>query len=234
MKFLEISNLHVYYEEGHILQGVSLSVNPGEMIGIIGRNGVGKTTLLKSIIGLLKIRNGKIIFKGEDITKLSAHEIARKGMSYIPQGREIYGELSVLENLKLGSLYKKENTKISLNLIFEYFPILKERIKQKGNTLSGGEQQMLAIARALLAEPSLLLMDEPTEGLSPYVVGEIKKYLKIMNEDLGLSIILVEQNVELTFSLVNRVYLMEKGKVVKEGRPSELRDDNLVKKYLTI
>lgn len=236
MTLLRVKDLHVYYGESHILHGINISVNRGEFIGVIGRNGVGKTTFLKSIIGLLKARHGSVIFKDLEITNQPPYEVSKRGISYVPQGREIFPGLTVLENLKLGFLAKRKRgkNKYDFDLIFDFFPVLKRRLNQKGGTLSGGEQQMLAIGRGLLADPELLLLDEPTEGIQPSIVQEIKDRLKFMNQKLGLSIILVEQNLELTFQLVNRSYLIEKGQIIKEGPPDELKDDDLIKKHLAV
>jgi urea transport system ATP-binding protein len=235
MTILEIKNLHVYYGESHILHGINFFIKNGEFVGVIGRNGVGKTTFMKSIIGLLKVRNGSIVFKNQEIENRPPYEISRLGIGYVPQGREIFPGLTVLENLKVASLWKVgKGMKYSFDLVFDFFPALKTKLSQKGGTLSGGEQQMLAIGRGLLTSPDLLLLDEPTEGIQPSIVQEIEDRLKTINEKLGLSIILVEQNLELIFRLVSRSYLMEKGHIIKEGTPYELGDDDLIKKHLTI
>jgi urea transport system ATP-binding protein len=213
MALLLVKDLHVYYEESPILHDISIAVEAGEFIGAIGRNGVGKTTFMKSLIGLLKPRSGLILFKDTQIDSLPPYERSKLGIGYVPQGREIFPELTVLENLKLGLIAKGKGKKSkgSFDLAFNFFPVLGDRLAQKGSTLSGGEQQMLAIARGLLADPELFLLDEPTQGLAPYVVHEIENRLRIMNHDLRVAMILVEQNLELTFRLVNRCYLMEKG-----------------------
>jgi urea transport system ATP-binding protein len=235
MTLLSVKDLHVYYGESHILHGINFLLNEGEFIGVIGRNGVGKTTFIKSIIGLLKVRNGSIVFNDREISNQPPYEISRLGISYVPQGREIFPALTVLENLKVALLSRKaEERRYSFDLVFDFFPILKARVNQKGGTLSGGEQQMLAIGRALLASPKLLLLDEPTEGIQPSIVRDIEDRLKTINQKLGLAIILVEQNLELTFRLVNRSYLMEKGHIIKEGTSNELKDDDLIKKHLAV
>lgn len=236
MTLLLIKDLHVYYEESHILQGISISVSSGELVGVIGRNGVGKTTFIKSIIGLVKPRSGSIIFKDRQIIDLPPYERSKVGIGYVPQGREIFSELTVLENLKLGLLadIKGRKSNKSFDLALNLFPVLKDRLSQKGSTLSGGEQQMLTIARGLLTNPELFLLDEPTEGLAPYILREIENQLSLMSQRLRVSTILVEQNLELTFRLVNRCYLMEKGQIIKEGTPDELRDDDLIKEHLAI
>lgn len=235
MTVLEVKNLHVYYGESHILHGINVLIRNGEFVGVVGRNGVGKTTFMKSIIGLLKVRNGSIVFKNQEIGNRPPYEISRLGIGYVPQGREIFPGLTVLENLKVALLWKvKKEMKYSFDLVFEFFPALKAKLNQKGGTLSGGEQQMLAIGRGLLTSPDLLLLDEPTEGIQPSIVQEIEDRLKTINEKLGLSIVLVEQNLELIFRLVGRSYLMEKGHIIKEGTPDELGDDDLIKKHLAI
>ena len=235
MTVLEVKNLDVYYGESHILHGINFSIRNGEFVGVIGRNGVGKTTFMKSIIGLLKVRNGSIVFKNQEIGNRAPYEISKLGIGYVPQGREIFPGLTVLENLKVASLWKeRKEMKYSFDLVFDFFPVLKAKLNQKGGTLSGGEQQMLAIGRGLLTSPDLLLLDEPTEGIQPSIVQEIEDRLKTINEKLGLSIILVEQNLELIFRLASRSYLMEKGHIIKEGTPYELRDDDLIKKHLAI
>jgi urea transport system ATP-binding protein len=235
MTVLEVKNLHVYYGESHILHGINFSIRNGEFVGVIGRNGVGKTTFMKSIIGLLKVRNGSIVFKNQEIENRPPYEISRLGIGYVPQGREIFPGLTVLENLKVASLWKgRKEKKYSFDLVFDFFPALKTKLHQKGGTLSGGEQQMLAIGRGLLTSPDLLLLDEPTEGIQPSIVQEIEDRLKTINEKLGLSIILVEQNLELIFRLASRSYLMEKGHIIREGTSYELGDDDLIKKYLAI
>jgi urea transport system ATP-binding protein len=235
MTLLSVKDLHVYYGESHILHGINFLLNEGEFIGVIGRNGVGKTTFIKSIIGLLKVRNGSIVFNDREISNHPPYEISRLGISYVPQGREIFPALTVLENLKVALLSRKvEERRYSFDLVFDFFPILKARVNQRGGTLSGGQQQMLAIGRALLASPKLLLLDEPTEGIQPSIVRDIEDRLQTINQKLGLAIILVEQNLELTFRLVNRSYLMEKGHIIKEGTSNELKDDDLIKKHLAI
>jgi urea ABC transporter ATP-binding protein UrtE len=236
MSFLEVNNLHAYYGEGQILHGLSLSFERGQFIGVLGRNGVGKTTLLKSIMGVLRARKGSIEFRGANITKLKSYEVARLGISYVPQGREIFSEMTVLENLKLGKFYRqrKQHSIRSDSLIYELFPVLKTRLPQRARTLSGGEQQMLAIARALVAEPELLLLDEPNEGLAPILVQEILTCLKRLKQEFELSTMLVEQNVDFVLALVDKVYVMEKGNFVVEGNAGELPHEEFIKRHLVI
>jgi branched-chain amino acid transport system ATP-binding protein len=229
---LSVQDIHVYYGEKYVLQGVSLEVRRGEIVALLGRNGVGKTTTLRTIMGLTKPRSGKISFKGIDITKLHAFEIARLGIGYVPQGRRLFPELTVLENLKTG--FRGKFKWDSLNDVFELFPALKERINQKAGTLSGGEQQMLAIARALITEPELLLLDEPTTGLMPALVHRLKEVIKELNGQ-GLTVFLVEQKVPLALDICNRVYIMDKGQVVYHGTPEEAKKvPELLLRYLGV
>jgi len=236
MKLLTLNDIHVFYGEGHILHGIALYVDKHEFVGIIGRNGVGKSTLLKSIIGLLKLRSGSIQFKNRDITNLPPHKVCRLGISYVPQGREIFPDLSVFENLKLGTFSERNGPgpEDTFDLVFSLFSVLKNRLNQKGSTLSGGEQQMLAIARGIVGNPDIFLLDEPNEGLAPFLVKEIESRLRLMNQELGLSIILVEQNLDLVFRLVDRAYLLEKGAVIREGPTVNLKDDDLIRKHLAV
>jgi branched-chain amino acid transport system ATP-binding protein len=236
MKLIVINEIHVFYGEGHILHGITLNVNENEFVGIIGRNGVGKSTLLKSVIGLLRLREGSILFKNQEITNLPPHKVCRLGIGYVPQGREIFPDLSVFENLKLGTFSERNRTGVedSFDFVFNIFPVLKNRLNQKGSTLSGGEQQMLAIARAIVGNPDILLLDEPNEGLAPFLVKEIESQLRLMNRELGLSMILVEQNIDLIFRLVDRAYLLEKGAVIREGPTTILREDDFIRKHLSV
>lgn len=236
MKLLMLNDIHVFYGDGHILHGIALYVNKREFVGVIGRNGVGKSTLLKSIIGLLKPRSGSIQFKNRDITNLPPHKVCRLGISYVPQGREIFPDLSVFENLKLGTFSErnKPDSKDTFDLVFGLFSVLKNRLSQKGSTLSGGEQQMLALARGIVGNPDILLLDEPNEGLAPFLVSQIESRLRLMNQELGLSIILVEQNLDLIFRLVDRAYLLERGAVIREGPTVNLKDDDLIRKHLAV
>jgi urea transport system ATP-binding protein len=225
---LEVENLNVFYGESHIIRGASLSVGKGEILNLLGRNGVGKTTLLKSIIGQLWPRSGEISFLGERIDCRQPYEVARKGIMYVPQGREIFPKLTVEENLKAAAVCRG---KAVSGVIFDYFPFLKERLRQKGGTLSGGEQQMLAIARALAGGPKLLLLDEPTEGIQPSIVRNIREIICSIAEELSISILLVEQNIEFACSITNRCCIMEKGEIVYRG-PVEGSHDSTCEKYL--
>lgn len=236
MNLLKINDVQVFYGEGHILHGITLYVSEHEFIGILGRNGVGKTTLLKSIIGLVRVRKGSILYKEQDITNLTPHKICRFGIGYVPQGREIFSGLTVFENLKLGTFSRRgsSSSEDSFEVVFSLFPVLKNRLNQKGNTLSGGEQQMLAIGRGIVGKPDILLLDEPNEGLAPFLVEEMESRLKLMNEEFGLSLILVEQNLDLVFRLVDRAYLLEKGSVIKEGPVELLKDVDFIRKHLAV
>jgi len=235
---LEVNNIHTYYGESYILQGVSLKVEEGEAVALIGRNGVGKTTLLKSIMGVQVPREGKIYFKGDEITGLPPNEIARKGIVLVPEDRRIIPNLTVYENLKLGMMRRgkvdKQKMSEALEEIFSYFPRLKERLNQKGGSLSGGEQQMLTIGRALISNPELLLIDEPMEGLMPILVQEIAAILKRLHEE-GRTILLVESNADVALDIVQRIYIMMKGKIRLEATIEEVRKDRtLIEKYLGI
>jgi branched-chain amino acid transport system ATP-binding protein len=225
---LALEDLHAYYGEAHILQGVSLTVGAGEVVTLIGRNGAGKTTTLKSIMGLVPPRGGRISFDGRELTKLPTHEVARAGIAYVPEERRILPNLSVAENLRLGMLSvphaaKAENAGV-MEEVLTYFPRLRERYEQKGKSLSGGEQQMLAIARGLVARPKLMLVDEPTEGLSPLLVESLTEILGEINRR-GTTILLVEQMLEVALALSHRLYVMDQGRIQFEGTPDALRAD---------
>src|SRR5262245_31832430 len=225
---LALENVHTYYGEAHILQGVSLTVREGEVVTLIGRNGAGKTTTLRSIMGLARPRRGRVVLRGEDVTGLPAHQIARRGIAWVPEERRILPNLTVLENLRLGWLGAgrpaAEATGPEGDQVFEYFPRLRERLHQKGRHLSGGEQQMLAIARALVARPALMLVDEPTEGLAPLLVHSLTEILAAINRR-GTTILLVEQALEVALALAHRVYVIDQGRIQFEGTPDDLRRD---------
>jgi branched-chain amino acid transport system ATP-binding protein len=223
MRMLEISDIHTYYGNIHALKGVSLSVEKGEIVTLIGGNGAGKTTTLRTINGLLKPRQGKVFLDGEDLSGYKAHQIVYKGVAMVPEGRGIFSRLTVSENLDLGAYSRNDRSSIPADLerIFAIFPRLKERIKQLAGTLSGGEQQMLAIGRALMAHPRLLLMDEPSMGLSPILVEEIFRIISEINSQ-GTSILLVEQNAQMALSIANRAFVMETGNIVLEGKASDV------------
>jgi branched-chain amino acid transport system ATP-binding protein len=223
---LEIINLHTYYGLVHILQGVNLYVNEGEVVSVLGRNGAGKTTTIKSIMGIAPPSEGKILLKGKDISGLEPHEVAQNGISYVPASRGIFSSLTAYENLKI---FEKKDSKWLSKDVFKMFPRLETMKKRKGNTLSGGEQQMLAIGRALVINPSVILLDEPSQGLAPMIVDlVIDMLLKLKNE--GMSIILIEQNLQMALDIADRVYILDQGQVVFNGKCQELRDN----KELTI
>lgn len=227
---LSLQDVHVHIGKLHILQGVNLEIKSGESAALLGRNGVGKTTTLRAIMGLAPRSRGTIEFDGFDLTRCPAHEVRRKGIGYVPQGRGIFPNLSVLENLCIGLPGKRDTERE--DYVFGCFPRLKERLKQSGNTLSGGEQQMLAIARCLMMRPKLIILDEPTEGIMPRLVSQIRREIYRINQT-GVSILLVEQNVETAFKLCPRVFMMEKGSVVHSGTSQELKSQTeLVHRYL--
>ncbi len=230
---LQVNDIHTYYGESHVLQGVSLDVSAGQVVCLLGRNGAGKTTTIRSIIGFTPPRDGKILFKGRDITRLPSDRIARAGIGLVPQGRRVFPDLTVRENLSIAS--RQRNGKDwDLNAVFAQLPRMREREKNRGNELSGGEQQMLAIGRALMSNPDLLLMDEPSEGLAPLIVREIARILLELKERKQ-AILLVEQNLPLAYQVADRIYVMNKGRIVFEGTPDQVMHDQEVKKqYLGV
>ena len=220
---LAVEELHTYYGEAHILQGVSVEVGEGEVVTLIGRNGAGKTTTLRSIMGIAPPRRGHIRFRGDDVTHLGPHEIARRGIAWVPEERRVLPNLSVLENLRLGMLGGGVRDGAGLvDEVLAYFPRLRERIDSRGRFLSGGEQQMLAIARALVARPGVMLVDEPTEGLAPILVQNLTEILAQINRR-GTTILLVEQTLEVALALSHRLYVMDQGRIQFHGTPDELR-----------
>ncbi len=224
---LTVDDIHTYYGASYILQGVSLRVDPGQVVCLLGRNGAGKTTTLRSIIGFTPPRRGKISFKGQDVTSLPSNRIARLGIGLVPQGRRIFPDLTVKENLLLAAR-KEESGGWDLASVYAEMPRLSERDKHHGDELSGGEQQMVAIGRALMANPHLLLMDEPTEGLAPLVVREIARLLVELKQRRQ-AILLVEQSLPLALELADRIYVMSKGRIVFEGTPQTLFDNEQVR-----
>ena len=227
---LEVDAIHTYYGESHVLHGVSLRVAPGEAVALLGRNGAGKTTAIRSIVGFTPPRAGRVVFEGQAIERWPAYRIARRGLALVPQGRRIFAPLSVRENLLLGA--RSEGW--TLARVFELFPRLRERQAQLGGTLSGGEQQMLAIGRALLTNGRLLLLDEPSEGLAPLIVREIGAILTALKAE-RLSLLLVEQNYHLALRVADRVYVMNKGQIVYEGTPAGLEAaDEVKRRYLGV
>jgi branched-chain amino acid transport system ATP-binding protein len=227
---LEVDGIHTYYGESHVLHGVSLRVAPGEAVALLGRNGAGKTTAIRSIVGFTPPRAGRVLFEGQAIERWPSYRIARRGLALVPQGRRIFAPLSVRENLLLGA----RSSGWTLERVFQLFPRLRERQAQSGGTLSGGEQQMLAIARALLTNGRLLLLDEPSEGLAPLIVREIGAVLESLKAQ-RLSLLLVEQNYHLALRVADRVYVMNKGQIVYEGTPADLEAaEDVKRRYLGV
>ncbi len=230
MAMLEVKGLNVYYGLIHALRDVSFEVNKGEIVALIGANGAGKTTTLHAITGLLPSKGGSVVFEGQDITKKPGHTIVRLGMSHVPEGRRVFTGLTVKENLRLGAYTRPESeVEDSLKRVYERFPRLEERKNQSAGTLSGGEQQMLAMGRALMAKPRILLMDEPSMGLSPLFVSEVFKIIEDVSR-AGTTVLLVEQNAKKALSIANRAYVLETGKIVGSGPASELLNDDAIKK----
>jgi len=223
---LTLSDVHTYYGESHVLQGITLSVGPGEVVTILGRNGMGKTTLMRSIIGFTPPRRGRVRFKGDDITRWPPYRMVERGMALVPQGRRVFGSLTVRENLEVAR--RGQRGRWTLPRVLELFPRLGDRVQNRGNKLSGGEQQMLAIGRALMTDPDLLLMDEPTEGLAPLLVREVGRVIAELKRE-GLSILLVEQNLPLALSVADGVHILSRGQIVHSSRPAELMANEEVK-----
>ena len=230
---LSIENLNVYYGQSHILRQVSLQVPTGQIVCLMGRNGAGKTTLLKGIMGLLPVRSGRVIFQGKDITRRNTHERVRMGIGYVPQGREIFPQLSVGENLRLGLEARKDKQQTIPEEVFRLFPVLKTMLQRQGGVLSGGQQQQLAIARALVGEPQLLLLDEPTEGIQPSIILEIEEVIAHLKAEGKIAILLVEQYIEFAERLADRYYIMDKGTIVAQGTRQEIGEE-IVRRHLTV
>lgn len=232
---LQVDNIEVYYGVIKALKGISFEVNKGEIVALIGANGAGKTTILHTVTGLLKPKTGKILYNDKDITKTPAHKIVTMGMAHVPEGRRIFSQLSVLDNIKLGAFTRKDKDEIdqTLKYVYERFPRLEERKNQIAGTLSGGEQQMLAMGRALMSKPDFVLMDEPSMGLSPLLVSEIFDIIKAINDN-GTTVLLVEQNAKKALSIADRAYVLETGNIVLSGDAKDLMNDESVKKaYLS-
>ena len=231
---LSIDDIHTYHGENYILQGLSLKVVTGAVSALVGRNGMGKTTTMRSIIGYTPVRRGKIWFKREDITKLKAYEIARRGLRLVPQGRHIFPSLTAKENLAIAARQGAEKTTWNNERVLSFFPGLKERLNNRGDQLSGGEQQMLAIARALVSNPDLILMDEPSEGLAPLVIQEVANIIEQLRRD-RVSLLLAEQNLPLALKAADYVYVVSKGAVVFEGNPGQLQgNQEIEREYLAV
>lgn len=234
MALLEVKDLAVYYGVIKALDGISFEVNEGEVVALIGANGAGKTTTLHTVTGLLPPKSGTVTYHGQDITNLPAHKIVTLGIAHVPEGRRIFQQLSVLENLKMGAYTRKDKREISESLeqVYAHFPRLKERKNQVAGTLSGGEQQMLAMGRAMMSRPKLIVMDEPSMGLSPLLVKEVFKIILDLHKT-GATILLVEQNAQMALSIADRAYVLETGRIVSEGSGQELlQSDEIKKAYL--
>ena len=234
MAMLEVKDIEVYYGMIQAIQGVSFHVEEGEVIALIGANGAGKTTILHTVSGLLTPKKGSILFEGKELTKTPGHKIVSMGMAHVPEGRRVFAQLSVLQNLKMGAYTRKDKSEINatLEMVFKHFPRLKERQNQLAGTLSGGEQQMLAMGRALMSHPKIILMDEPSMGLSPIFVNEIFNIIEEVSK-MGTTVLLVEQNAEMALSIADRAYVLESGRVVLTGTGKELAaSDEIKKAYL--
>ena len=231
MAMLEIKDIEVYYGMIQAIKGISFEVNEGEVIALIGANGAGKTTILHTITGLLFPKKGSVIFEGKDITKIPAHKIVSLGMAHVPEGRRVFAERSVYENLKRGAYTRKDKGEIAqtLEMVYKRFPRLQERKNQLAGTLSGGEQQMLAMGRALMSHPKIIVMDEPSMGLSPILVNEIFDIIQEVSAG-GTTVLLVEQNAKKALSIADRAYVLETGTIVLEGEAGKLMDDDSIKK----
>ena len=231
MSMLEIHDLQVYYGLIQAIKGVSFHVEEGEVIALIGANGAGKTTILHTITGLLSPKAGSVIFEGKDITKIPGHKIVSMGMAHVPEGRRVFANLSVYQNLKMGAYTRKDKQEIeeTLKMVYKRFPRLEERKNQMAGTLSGGEQQMLAMGRALMSKPKIILMDEPSMGLSPIYVNEIFDIIQEVSKS-GTTVLLVEQNAKKALSIADRAYVLETGNIVSEGKAADLLEDDTIKK----
>ena len=231
MSMLEVNDLQVYYGMIHAIKGVSFHVNEGEIIALIGANGAGKTTILHTITGLIAPKGGQVVFEGKDITKTPAHKIVELGMAHVPEGRRVFAQLSVYQNLKMGAYTRSDKNEIeeSLEMVYKRFPRLEERKNQMAGTLSGGEQQMLAMGRALMSKPRIILMDEPSMGLSPILVNEIFDIIQSVSAS-GTTVLLVEQNAEKALAIADRAYVLETGKISLDGNAKDLLNDDSIKK----
>jgi urea transport system ATP-binding protein len=231
---LELEGLSAGYGSTRVLQGIDLAVKRGEIVAVIGRNGVGKTTMMRCLIGQLPVRAGAIRLRGEDISKMPSERRARAGFGYIPQGREVFPRMTVEENLKIGEMVGGPGGRKFQKEVYGYFPILRERRRQRAGTLSGGQQQQLSIGRALVGNPDILLLDEPSEGIQPSIVEEISGVLRRINQELGTTILFVEQNLDMIMALTRRCYVMDKGRIVAEVPSTALGDPETVKRHLQI
>ncbi len=225
---LKVDNLHQYYSGSHILRGVSVTAQSGKVTVLLGRNGVGKTTLLKSLMGLVPIKSGSIEWNGQPIHKLTPYERARRGIGFVPQGREIFGRLTVQENLRMGLAYQSSSTPIAPDL-YELFPVLQQMLHRRGGDLSGGQQQQLAIARALAPAPGLLILDEPTEGIQPSIIKDIGRVIRMLAKERGMAVLLCEQYYDFAEALADDYLVMERGEVIAAGPGTEMQDKGIQK-----
>ena len=231
---LAVTDLRSGYAAGDVLQDVAVTVRQREVVGVLGRNGVGKTTLMKTLIGLLPARGGRIVFREEDVTRLGADRRARLGIGYVPQGRGIFPHMTVRDNLRMGGLVNAGSRTLDFDSMFGYFPFLAERLDQRGGTLSGGQQAMLAIARGLIGGPDLLLLDEPSDGVQPSIVHEIGGFIRSLNRERGLTVLIVEQNIDLMQTVATRAYALDKGRVVGAVEREELMDTERLAMFLAV
>ena len=234
MALLSTSNVVAGYDSANVLRGISIHVDAGEIVAVVGRNGVGKTTLMRVIIGLLPLREGGISFKESDISRQTADARARLGIGYVPQGRGIFPQLTVEENLRMGSFINQSKPKPNFAFVFKHFPFLRERLTQRGGTLSGGQQAMLAIARALVCEPDLLLLDEPSDGVQPSIIEEIGEFLIELSKKGESSVLLVDQNIGLMQSVAHRAYAMDKGQMTREFAGEHLQDEMMLATHVVV
>lgn len=236
MALLEVKDLKVNYGLIQAIKGISFSIEPGELVALIGANGAGKTTILHTITGLIQAKEGSIVYDGTELTKIPGHKIVSMGMAHVPEGRRVFANLSVYENLKMGAYTRKDKKEIedTLKMVYEHFPRLEERKMQPAGTLSGGEQQMLAMGRALMSKPKMILMDEPSMGLSPLLVKEVFSIIEYCHSE-GITILLVEQNAKMALSIADRAYVLETGNITMSGNAKDLLEDEKVKKaYLGV
>ena len=234
MDILLVENVIAGYQSADVLRDVSITLTEGEIVSVVGRNGVGKTTLVRAIMGLLPIRSGRVEFAGKDVTLASADNRARQGIGYVPQGRGIFPDLTVRDNLRMGGFIGSNRNKLDFELVFKYFPFLKERAHQRGVTLSGGQQEMLAIARALINRPKLLLLDEPSDGVQPSIIEEIGQFLLQLKDTGDVSILLVEQNFDLLQTVSDRAYAMEKGGIADQLSVDDLKNDDILAAHIAV